>query len=353
MKIIENAVRDGLFPGCVMEFFNGKEKVHSSVFGEAHRDMLYDIASITKVLVSIATLRLVAMREISVDTKVSSILPFKKNGGIQEVTVWNTLTYTADFDLPADLMEQGIHLLNDSGELRFYNEAKLRGEPGKRHRYGNPHAFVQGKVIEGVTGKKLPLALKELVFDPLGFTHTTFEPPQDDFKMVAPTHRIDGSDWQYGIVQDPMSQKFLPEKVGIAGIFSTINDMSKLVWFLATGITIHHDEVIPHWLWEAMVSDQLRGHWFPDGVHRYGLGIDIPSEGYVPDPEFCRRGVFMSGASGPFIFAHPCWSGGSSHPRPVGGVILCNTRRDIPDAKNKGRLFRRALVDTFLTEMKL
>ncbi|MFA6297366.1 MAG: serine hydrolase domain-containing protein [Candidatus Paceibacterota bacterium] len=351
--MIENAVRDGLFPGCVTKFFNGKEIVHNKVFGEAHQDMLYDIASITKVLVSIATLRLVAMREISVDTKVSSILPFKEKGEIQDMTVWNTLTYTADFDLPIELMNHGIHLLNDSGELRFFNEAKLRGEPGKRHRYGNPHAFVQGKVIEGVTGQKLPDALKGLVFDPLGFTHTTFEPPQDDFKMVAPTHRVDGSGWQYGIVQDPMSQKFLPEKVGIAGVFSTVTDMSKLVWFLATGLAANFDEVLPKWLWEAMISDQLHGRRFSDGTHRYGLGIDMPSEGYVPDLSFCRRGVFMSGSSGPFIFAHPCWSGGGSHPRPIGGVILCNTRRDIPDAKNKGRLFRRTMVQDFLEEMKL
>lgn len=349
-KIIKKAVHNNLFPGCVTEFFKGKETTYSSVVGDARKDLLYDIASITKVLVSLGTLRLVALQKLSLDTKVSSIIPFENTGGIQDMAIWHLLTYTVDFDLPEDLKTQGIHLRNALGEFRFFKEAGLVGIAGSRFRYGNPHAFVQGKVIECLTGKSLPDALKELVFEPLGLTQTTFNP---DLSRVAPTHLVDGSGWQYGIVQDPMSQKFLPEKVGVAGIFSTIDDMVKLVWFLATGFGPHGQVFLSHWLWRWMITNQLKDSKLENGSHRYGLGIDMPDEGYVSDQEFCRKAVFMSGASGPFIFACSSWSGGKTRSYPIGGVILSNTRRDIPDAKEQGRIFRRAMVQAFLEGMML
>jgi CubicO group peptidase (beta-lactamase class C family) len=222
-------------------------------------------------------------------------------------------------------------------------------------RYGNPSAFIAGRILEKVHRSDLEQAIRELVLNPLGMHDTSFRMTPSRLKHVAPTQIIGRSEWQYGIVQDPTAQAFFPNPVGIAGLFSNIRDMEHLAWFLATGLTPSGAGLLPNYLWREMVTNQLEEVEFGDGLkHEYGLGIDKPGEddGYVNDTLFCKDAVVMSGSSGPFIFACPSWRPGKKDPRPIGGVILCNSSRDIPDFKTKMRTVRREAVQAFIDYLR-
>jgi CubicO group peptidase (beta-lactamase class C family) len=364
-NILSTAITQGLFPGFASVFFNHRVNEfvcrgtrhfnHVGVDARwVYQDTLYDIASLTKVLVFIGILRQMGFNRIGLRDPIAKYLPFEGKGGIQKMTIWHLLTCGLDFVLPEELQGSNLHLKDGKGKLLFFKHASLRGSLGEMFRYGNPSAFIAGKILERVHRSDLEKAIRELVLNPLGMHDTSFKMTLERLKRVAPTQVIGSSEWQYGVVQDPTTRSFLPERVGIAGLFSCIRDMERLAWFLATGLTPSGVELLPKLLWKEMVTNQLEGMVFSDGLHEYGLGIDKPgtNDGYVNDPLFCKDAVVMSGSSGPFIFACPSWRPGKKDPRPIGGVILCNSSRDIPDFKAKMRTVRREAVQAFIDSLR-
>lgn len=362
-NVISSAINQGLFPGCASVLFNNKEKkvVCQGTLHFNHveanprwiyQGSLYDIASLTKVLVFTGILRLISFKRIRLHDPIINYLPFKGKGEIRKMTIWHMLTCGLDFVLPEELQGSNLHLRDDKGKLLFFEKASLRDSLGKMFRYGNPSAFIAGKILEKVHHSGLEQAIRELVLNPLYMHDTSFRITPDRLRRIAPTQVVGSNEWQYGQVQDPTSKAFFPELVGIAGLFSSIRDMEHLAWFLATGLTPSGGKLISDNLWRGIVTNQLEGRVFGDGnSHEYGLGIDKPDQGYVDDSRFCKDAVVMSGSSGPFIFACPSWSSGNENPRPIGGVILCNSSRNIPDYKPKLRTFRREVVQEFLSSL--
>ncbi len=362
-SLINNAMSRGLFPGCAIALCNGDEEylecmgtlrpVGQGPLACVSRSSTYDIASLTKVLVFLGVLRLVELRQIELDGPLVAHLPFRGGGDMNLMSFRHLLTCGLDFVLPQDLEKEGIHLRNAEGELRFFEEARLRAPLGEMFRYGNPSAFIAGKILENFTGLALDDALYTLVLDHLGMQGTRFNVDAGRLQRTAPTQVIGTKSWRAGVVQDPMSQAFSPQHVGIAGLFSGIEDMAKLARFLATGSTYHGKRFVSEELWKEMTKDQLEGKCFPEGViHRYGLGIDKPSAGYVDDPLFCMNAVFMSARSGCFLFACPAWKRYGLVERPISGAILCNTDWSMPNAQNVHRNFRRAFVQEVLDGIK-
>ena len=359
-EIIVDAIHRRLFPGCALALFNGKKEEvvckGSLHFPEmepkprpVHPGTLYDLSSLTKVFVFLALLRLIGIKRLFLEDPIASILPFKEKGDIQKMTIIDLLTCGLDFVLPPDLEKKGIHL-KEGTSWRFFNEARLKGPLGTMFRYGNPSAFMAGEILERVMETDLESVLSELVFEPLQLKDTSFKMPEGRSHRVAPTQVVtDPSRWQYGEVQDPMSKKFLPKAVGIAGLFSNITDMLKVAKVLATNLTPEGRQFLPHWLWKEMVSDQYEGKEEIGGVtHRYGLGLDKPHPGYVDDEVFCQNAVFMAGFSGTFIVGCHSWKRGDLSPRSIGWAFLSNTRRDMKDAAQVHRTFRQALTQASL-----
>ena len=283
--LLLSAIEERLFPGCAAILFNGKDE-EASVEGSLHFDTdvpvnqatLYDVASLTKVITFIGDLQLVAKKVLNLDESIAEWLPFKQKGSIQDMTLRHLLTCGVDFVLPPELEKQGIHLTDPSGHLRFFNEATLRAEPGTTFLYSNLPAFIGGMLLEKILGKNLEIALREQVLEPLKMDDTCFTVRPHRLARTAPTQIAGTTKWQTGIVQDPMSRKFLPRHVGIAGLFSSIRDMAKLVKFLGSGLTPSGSALIPMGLWRKMIEDQLVGR---AGAHepRKRDGVAVTDDG--------------------------------------------------------------------------
>lgn len=195
---------------------------------EARRVMqpnaLFRLASITKPIVSMATLRLVDQGRIDLDDAVTKYLPnFRPrlhDGRIPTITLRQLLTHTAGLSYahfqPVDgpyFMHGVSDGLDQPGlsmeeELRRLQEAPLFYEPGARWGY-SLGIDVLGAALEQALQKTLPQVVAELVTAPLGMVDTDFV-VRDAARLVTP--------YADGLPPKPMAELEVVPFMGLAGV---------------------------------------------------------------------------------------------------------------------------------------
>jgi CubicO group peptidase (beta-lactamase class C family) len=150
-------------------------------------DTLFQAASISKSVTAFAALRLVQQGKLNLDEDVNLKLvswkvpdnEFTKN---EKVTLRRLLSHTAGMTVPSvggykigEYMPTTVQVLN--GEKTSNEPVRVDRVPGKEFRYsGGGYVVVQQLMID-VTGKSFPALMHDLVFEPLGMTHSTFVAP--------------------------------------------------------------------------------------------------------------------------------------------------------------------------------
>src|SRR5580658_272790 len=149
---------------------------------------LFQAASDSKSVTALAALRLVQERKLNLDEDVNVKLKswkvpdneFTKN---EKVTLRRLLSHTAGVTVggfagykAGDPLPTTVQILN--GEKPANNEAvRVARTPGKEFRYSGGGYVVVQLLLMDVTGKSFPALMHDLVFQPLGMTHSTFGEP--------------------------------------------------------------------------------------------------------------------------------------------------------------------------------
>jgi CubicO group peptidase (beta-lactamase class C family) len=136
-------------------------------------DTPFDLASITKVFTSTATLRLASAGEIALDTRVQSVLPNFKGTDKEEVQIRHLLTHTAGF--PSLIRLWGPHAEASEPREAVQRLALVR-KPGAEVQYSDPGFMLLGLIVECVMGESLDKALDHLVIHPLGLNDVSYGP---------------------------------------------------------------------------------------------------------------------------------------------------------------------------------
>ncbi len=142
--VIEKAVADHAFPGAVVAVGKDGALVHLRAFGhltydpgaaEVTTDTLYDLASLTKVVVT-TTMAMILVDEGKLDlTKpVSAFLPEFHGGNKDKVTVWHLLTHSSGIDWWAPLYKD---TKGKKAYLRSIEAMDLVYEPGTKSVYSD------------------------------------------------------------------------------------------------------------------------------------------------------------------------------------------------------------------------
>jgi CubicO group peptidase (beta-lactamase class C family) len=137
-------------------------------------DSLFQIGSVTKVWTATVLMRLIEQGRVELDTPVISVLPgfrVADAGTSERVTLRHLLTHTSGID---------GDFFHDTGRgddcLERYVTACAGLEQvhplGTTMSYCNTGYAVLGRVVEVLTGIRWDDALRELLVDPLGLTHT-------------------------------------------------------------------------------------------------------------------------------------------------------------------------------------
>jgi CubicO group peptidase (beta-lactamase class C family) len=146
----------------------------------AEQDTVYDLASLTKVLVTTLLLaKLVEGGRLSLNSRVTDVINDRDAGPLSDLTVLDLATHSSGLE----------------GWLPFYLLVAKRGDifdeivktpVGERNVvYGDPNFWVLTFIVEAVFGEPITATAKRLIFEPLALKDTSYGPPASEKRRVA------------------------------------------------------------------------------------------------------------------------------------------------------------------------
>ncbi|MBS1849811.1 MAG: DUF1343 domain-containing protein [Acidobacteria bacterium] len=240
-SIVRQAIEDNQVPGAVLLVWHNGQTVYRKAFGhrslEPRRelmtvDTIFDIASLTKVVATTtAVMQLVGQGKIRLNDPVVKYLPEFGQNGKDDITVRMLFTHHSGLREDVDLSQpwQG----KDTALRLAYAETPIN-PPGSRFLYSDVNFIVLGTLVERVSGEPLDVYCAKHIFVPLGMAHTRFLPPAAWRPRMAPTQYDEQNKMLRGMVHDPTARR-MGGVAGHAGLFSTVDDLSKFAQALLRG----------------------------------------------------------------------------------------------------------------------
>ena len=181
------------------------------------------IASVSKVLTATAVLKLVNAGKIDLDQKVNTIL---KTFPYENCTVRMLLSHRTGMrnyayftDRDKSVWDRHNQLTNqDILDILATKNIALEAPTGTRFSYCNTNYAMLALIIEKITGLKYKEAMSEMIFKPLGMTHTYVFDDDKDRKNIVPSYKGNGVEIGFD---------YLDNVYGDKNIFSTVRDLLK------------------------------------------------------------------------------------------------------------------------------
>ncbi|MCI8540955.1 MAG: beta-lactamase family protein [Erysipelotrichaceae bacterium] len=247
---------------------------------------LWDLASVSKVVATTTCiLKLMEDGALHLKSKVSDILPeFERT----ELTVRHLLTHTSG--MPADVA--GYKEMSVEQLCKAICTMPYAYEPGTKVVYSDINFIALGWIIAKLKGS-LDGYAKQAMFEPLGMSHTCYNPSAEQFDLCAAYEDLPARGGIIrGSVHDGKAHVFNGVS-GHAGVFSTIEDLIRFVRMLLNDGTIN-GEVFLH---EGTMG-LLRKNLTPHRNERRTLGWIISDPNYGLGDYFSEHTLFHTGFSG-------------------------------------------------------
>ncbi|MDX1394306.1 MAG: serine hydrolase [Gemmatimonadota bacterium] len=306
---LEPYLSTGNLSGSVL-VARGGEILYSKGFGYANRETSvenspgtgFHLASVSRVITSIATMLLDQRGLLSTDDPLSAYLPDWPRG--DEIRVRHLLTLSAGFpninELPGYIGWQRDPQTPESLVGRF-RDLPLEFEPGTRSVHSNSNYNVLALLIERVSGLGFGDFLEREIFAPLGMTRTAHDGDAGRSESYwalgyAPSGLTDVT---------PVPDLDWSVKSGNGSIVSTTEDLFRLDRALASGSLLGPESL------DEMFAEQLPHNGY----------------GWFVRDRFGSREVYINGSS-PGFGAY--W--GRSIDEDVTAIVLGNFRNTVPDA---------------------
>jgi CubicO group peptidase (beta-lactamase class C family) len=325
LKNIDNAVaaaiKDGEIPGAVVLVARRGQIAYFRAFGNKSvkptlepmtLDTIFDVASLTKVVVTTPSIMLLAESgALRLDDKAKRYLPNFTGGGKESITLRQLLNHhsclPADFDLSRQWF--GQHAAFE--ELWKTNAAC---EPGKEFAYSDLNFIALGEIIRAVSDETLDAFAKERIFVPLDMSDTYFHPPARLLKRIAPTESrrntlnyLKGQASQAsldeilrGEVHDPTAWR-MDGVAGHAGLFSCAQDLAIYAQMLLNQGVHRGKRFLSPLTIKAMTSNQSPS----DSSQVRGFGWDLNSSYSSPRGDIFLEGFGHTGFTGTSLWIHP------------------------------------------------
>ncbi len=236
--------------------------------------------SSSKVILSLAVMRLVGEGKLGLDDCLSKYIPefacpkVKQSDGSlapvkAPITIKHLLTMSSGMTYDTKTPEILKAAKNDPstlGIIRAIAKEPLRFEPGTRYRYSLSHDVLAG-VIEVVSGMKYSEYLQKYFFDPLGIKDIGFRPTEEQrARFTAMYTYKDGTATPTAI---PVFNDLIlsPEyDSGGAGLFATVQDYIKIITVVANGGITDDGYVL---LNPDVIPLMTENHLTPEGLNDF------------------------------------------------------------------------------------
>ena len=241
-KFLTDATGRGDVPGVVVTVVNRDGVLYHDAFGKSStlhnapmaKDTIFNIASMTKAVTSVAITMLVDEGKLKLDDDVAKYLPkykdplvistFNSADGSYEtrpakrpITIRHLLTHTSGIGY--GFASQTVTTLSQkTGKTEL--DLPLLFDPGDGWAYG-ASTRVLGHVVEAISGQKIDAFLDARILKPLGMHDTGYAVPQSkNPRVVAVNTR--GNDGKF--VERPMPATIASPVQGDGGLYSTAAD---------------------------------------------------------------------------------------------------------------------------------
>jgi CubicO group peptidase (beta-lactamase class C family) len=351
-SILRSQVNTSKIPGAVIEVKIGDEVIMKQAYGYAvkydyeHRRLahpdtmttgtLFDIASLTKVVGTTTSIMLLVDRGlVHIDDPVSKYIKAFASPDKASITIRHLLTHTAGLYEWYPLFYRAS---NKEETFKLIGELPLEFPVGAGRHYSDLGFTVLGEIIENVSRMPLDQFEEQNIFNPLGMDHTIYNPlSKDKHYNIAATSfgnpfetrmvydpslgyqfkeikHNQWNGWRHYVVRGEVNDgnAWYAEKgvAGAAGLFSTVDDLQKLVDML-----IHHGKVGS----TQFISEQTIQRFLTKDRFKNGLG-------WMMDPQ---NPVIEGGPKG--TFGHTGFTGTSIAVVPsrnISVILLINRQHE-------------------------
>src|ERR1700723_56348 len=309
-RVLHNAISAQAFPGCAFGVLAGGDLVLEGALGrftyeadspEVTPETVYDVASLTKVVVTTSAAMLLWKRgQLDLDTPLGELLPgFVVGREAKEharlIRLEHLLAHNSGLPRYVEFYRT---ITTPAALYRACLELPIQAEPGTRAEYSDPGFILLGKALEVLTGESIaPWARREVLW-PLGMLASGFCPAPARRSSVPPTEedtalrhrRIQGE------VQDENAW-LLKGAAGHPGLFSNVPALLRFAEAILNAGPRRSATQEPGGLFEAATIERFAERQLPQGGSR-ALGWDTPSEKSSSGSHFSAHSIGHLGYSG-------------------------------------------------------
>ncbi len=321
-ELLETYVRNDDFSGgAVIAAKNGRI-VLEHYAGDARPglpagpDVLWPLASISKLYSVAMIMRLVERGALTLNTLVSQVLPRFTGEGREQIRLRHLLTHTSGLIYESPEME--ARLAAQTPIAALVDEAMtapLQFVPGSSIAYADYNTLIAGRMAEIVMGRSFAELVCALVLEPMVLHDTFMPPPSDQLARIAHVR---------GVLAEgtPGAMYNSPYALGLAhpafGAVATTRDLLRFVrHFAPGGPRIHSAATV-----RAMLSDQAGGVRAMLSDQAGGVrGKHVALAGLNPDARITwGLGWMLQSADTPALFSDLAALGSFGH----GGASGCH-----------------------------
>lgn len=154
---------------------------------EARIDTIYDLASLTKPLVTgLLCAKLIEQRKVNLSDKIAEYFSDFKTDDKREITIENLLTHASGLAA----WKPFYSIANSRLEiLNAIADAPLETPPNEKVIYSDLNFILLGFLLEKIYGKSLAQIAESEIFAPLGLQNTFYNPPKSMRKRIAASEK--------------------------------------------------------------------------------------------------------------------------------------------------------------------
>jgi len=239
---LKDASDRGDVPGVVVAVVNKDGVLYHEAFGRSStlkksamtKDTIFNMASMTKPVTSVAIMMLVDEGKLTLDDEVAKYLPKYKNPLViskfneadasyetrpakRPITIRHLLTHTSGIGYGfASPMLTKIMQKTKQTEL----DLPLLFDPGESWAYG-ASTRVLGHLVQAISGQTIDAFLSSRILQPLGMQDTSYLVPTSKYPRVVAVNAR-GTDGKF--VERPMPETLPATVQGDGGLYGTAND---------------------------------------------------------------------------------------------------------------------------------
>ncbi|MCA6074634.1 serine hydrolase domain-containing protein [Fulvivirga sedimenti] len=271
---MDSLVKASELPGFVAIAVNNEGESITYTFGNAiwneespiRANNIFRIASMTKLITSIAALQLVEKDSLELDEDLTGLLPEMASipilttekeyiHGKRPITLRSLLTHTSGFGY---FFTDSLLAEHDATDWN-YEDLPRRFEAGSQFLYGTSTDWV-GKVVEKISGRTLEEYFRENITGPLGMNRTWYNVP-DSLKneIVSYGHMGDDGTKELSEYPDRIPENETQFYSGGGGMFSSPEDYTKLLYCLLNNGIFEQERILQEETVNQLFTEQLEG----------------------------------------------------------------------------------------------